>query len=113
MPAPEAVAPSGVAPPSLVDALATEAARLDRLAAATGDARYRIAAGILRGRKAGRPRLWGDDVLDTMGDLIDRGESEHEAARRVVETFEPAMATNRTIDKVRAAYRRRRKLNNN
>lgn len=68
--------------------LAAEAARL---AAETGDSRFAAAAGMLRGRRAGRPPADDGDPLALAASLLAAGlaRSRHDAAKRAAALYFP------------------------
>ena|ERR1700676_187609 len=109
MPLNSTVALPGDTAPTLVDLRFAEAARLDQLAAETGDERFRRAAGALRGRRAGRPGLPDDDALAGMASMLKTGEagSVTEAA-----TMEAISVGGRAVDvdRLRRKFRKFRQL---
>jgi len=104
-----AAAPPG--DPTPLDGLFADAAYLDRRGVETGNEQYRRAAGVLRGRHAGRPRKYGDDVFAAMAHMIETGKARNnsDAAAAFAMTLPRGEATEKTVTYLRINYARWRK----
>lgn len=101
-------------PPDFVTALSDPAAAarlLDAAAERTGDARFRQAAGMLRGRPGGRPLKADDGALTRMAALLEEGAAgtPGQAARLLARTMQGEKSSGavaaRLVRKFRAAHR--------
>ncbi len=87
--------------PKIDEARARIAALADELAKATGDERFRRAAGVLRGKQAGRRAVDDTEALAFAESLLDAGlvRSKNDACIRAAVLYSP---TSLAIDATRA-----------